>query len=136
MKIFASYYIFSILFLVFLVMEKTEAKIQQEAIMKIWNEMPETRLCLFHVPNGMNIDARQGAKFKAQGVISGVPDLVFVWAGKTHYIEVKTENGYLSKNQKALHQKWAEQGVEVKVMRSSDEIVNFISQLTGRNKPF
>jgi len=117
-------------------MEQTEAKIQQEAIMKIWNEMPETRLCLFHVPNGMNIDARQGAKFKAQGVISGVPDLVFVWQGKTHYIEVKTPQGYLSKNQKALHQKWMEQGVFVNVFRSSAEIVDFIATTVGRNKPF
>jgi len=117
-------------------MEQTEAKIQQEAIMKIWNEMPETRLCLFHVPNGMNIDARQGAKFKAQGVISGVPDLVFVWAGKTHYIEVKTPTGYLSKNQKALHAKWSEQGIDVKVFRSSEEIVDFIAKLVAQNKPF
>jgi len=135
MKKTASYYKPKHLICVVLGMEKTEAKIQQEAIMKIWNEMPETRLCLFHVPNGMNIDARQGAKFKAQGVISGVPDLVFVWQGKTHYIEVKTENGYLSKNQKALHAKWSEQGIDVKVMRSSDEIVQFIAQLVGRNIP-
>jgi hypothetical protein len=117
-------------------MEQTEAKIQQEAIMKIWNEMPETRLCLFHVPNGMNIDARQGAKFKAQGVISGVPDLVFIWQGKTHYIEVKTQTGYLSKNQKTLHAKWSEQGVEVKVMRTSEEIVSFIRKQVEQNKLF
>ena len=124
------------LFFVTFGMEQTEAKIQQEAIMKIWNEMPETRLCLFHVPNGMNIDAKQGAKFKARGVISGVPDLVFVWQGKTHYIEVKTQIGVLSKNQKALHAKWSEQGVKVEVMRSSEEIVSFIRKLVEQNKLF
>jgi len=104
--------------------------------MKIWNEMPETRLCLFHVPNGMNIDARQGAKFKAQGVISGVPDLVFVWQGKTHFIEVKTKTGVLSKNQKSLHQKWKEQGVEVEVIRTSGEIVDFIKKQVEQSKLF
>ena len=104
--------------------------------MKIWNEMPETRLCLFHVPNGMFSNAREGAKFKAQGVISGVPDLIFVWNGITHYIEVKTQTGYLSKNQKTLHAKWSEQGVEVKVMRTSEEIVSFIRKQVEQNKLF
>jgi len=107
----------------------SEGKIQQEAILHIWNRLPETRLCLFHVPNGMFTNAREGAKFKAQGVIAGVPDLVFIWAGKTHYIEVKTEKGNLSKPQIELHQKWAEQGVVVNVFRSSQEIINFISQI-------
>lgn len=115
--------------------EQTEARIQQEAFMKIWNEMPETRLCLFHVPNGMNIDARQGAKFKAQGVISGVPDLVFVWAGKTHYIELKTASGVLSKNQKSLHAKWAEQGIKVHVMRSAEQIISFVREVVSQSKP-
>lgn len=113
----------------------SESKIQQVAIMEIWNKLPQTRLCLFHVPNGMFSNAREGAKFKAHGVISGVPDLVFVWAGKTHYIEVKCEKGKLSENQKALHQKWMEQGVEVKVMRSSDEIIQFVRKLVEQDTP-
>ena len=102
--------------------------------MYIWNTMPETRLCLFHVPNGMFTNAREGAKFKAQGVIAGVPDLVFVWNGKTHYIEVKTEKGRLSEQQKALHQKWAEQGVVVVVCRSSEEIISLVSELVRQSK--
>lgn len=113
--------------------EKTEAKIQQEAIMRIWNELPQTRLCLFHIPNGMMSDARIGAKFKAQGVISGVPDLVFVWCGKTHYIEVKCEKGRLSENQKKLHEKWSEQGVDVMIFRTSEEIFNFIHRIVSQN---
>jgi len=113
----------------------SESKIQQVAIMEIWNKLPQTRLCLFHVPNGMFSNAREGAKFKAQGVISGVPDLVFIWKGKTHYIEVKCEKGKLSENQKALHQKWMEQGVEVKVMRSSEEIIQFVRKLVEQDTP-
>lgn len=112
----------------------SESKIQQVAIMEIWNKLPQTRLCLFHVPNGMFSNAREGAKFKAQGVISGVPDLVFVWNGKTHYIEVKCEKGKLSENQKALHQKWMEQGVSVNVMRSSEEIIRFVTKLVSPDK--
>jgi len=115
-------------------MEKTESKIQQDAIMEIWNKLPETRLCLFHVPNGMFSNAREGAKFKAQGVIAGVPDLVFIWAGKTHYIEVKTAKGNLSPQQKALHQKWAEQGIFVNVCRSSEEIIAIVGELVQQSK--
>ena len=112
----------------------SESKIQQVAIMEIWNKFPQTRLCLFHVPNGMFSNAREGAKFKAQGVISGVPDLVFVWNGKTHYIEVKCEKGKLSENQKALHQKWSEQGVSVNVMRTSEEIIRFVTELVSQGR--
>jgi len=112
----------------------SESKIQQVAIMEIWNKLPQTRLCLFHIPNGMFSNAREGAKFKAQGVISGVPDLVFVWNGKTHYIEVKCEKGKLSENQKALHQKWMEQGVSVNVMRSSEEIIRFVTELVSQGR--
>jgi hypothetical protein len=112
----------------------SESKIQQVAIMEIWNKLPQTRLCLFHVPNGMFSNAREGAKFKAQGVISGVPDLVFVWNKKTHYIEVKCEKGKLSENQKALHQKWMEQGVSVNVMRTSEEIIRFVTELVSPDK--
>ena len=112
----------------------SESKIQQVAIMEIWNKLPQTRLCLFHIPNGMFSNAREGAKFKAQGVISGVPDLVFVWNGKTHYIEVKCEKGVLSKNQIALHQKWMEQGVSVNVMRSSEEIIRFVTELVSQGR--
>lgn len=112
----------------------SESKIQQVAIMEIWNKLPQTRLCLFHVPNGMFSNAREGAKFKAQGVISGVPDLVFVWNGKTHYIEVKCEKGKLSENQKALHQKWMEQGVSVNVMRSSEQIIRFVTELVSQGR--
>ena len=112
----------------------SESKIQQVAIMEIWNKLPQTRLCLFHIPNGMFSNAREGAKFKAQGVISGVPDLVFVWNGETHYIEVKCEKGVLSKNQIALHQKWMEQGVSVNVMRSSEEIIRFVTELVSQGR--
>jgi len=112
----------------------SESKIQQVAIMEIWNKLPQTRLCLFHIPNGMFSNAREGAKFKAQGVISGVPDLVFVWNGKTHYIEVKCEKGVLSKNQIALHQKWMEQGVSVNVMRTSEEIIRFVTELVSQGR--
>ena len=104
--------------------------------MEIWNKLPQTRLCLFHIPNGMFSNAREGAKFKAQGVISGVPDLVFVWNGKTHYIEVKCEKGVLSKNQIALHQKWKEQGVDIHVMRTSEEIIRFVSKFVEQDKLF
>jgi hypothetical protein len=114
-------------------MEKSESAIQQEAIMHIWNKMPQTRLCLFHVPNGMFTNAREGAKFKAQGVIAGVPDLVFIWAGKTHYIEVKTEKGNLSKPQVELHKKWAEQGVKIYVARSAQCVIDFVESILAES---
>jgi len=103
-----------------------EEKIQQEIILKMWNEYPETRLCLFHVPNGGYRNALEGAKLKAMGVISGVPDLCLCWGGKSHWIELKAgDAGRLSTAQINLHKKWAENGIEVKVFRSAQGCIDY-----------
>ena len=63
---------------------------------------------LAHVPNGGNRDAREGASLKAQGVKSGVPDIVMPFPKNKNaglWIELKIEkirnslNGGLSDNQ-------------------------------------
>ena len=103
-----------------------EEQIQQEIILKMWNEYPQTRGYLFHVPNGGQRNAREGAKLKAMGVISGVPDLCLCWGGKSHWVELKAgESGRLSSKQVELHQKWAEQGVEVRVFRTASEAIDY-----------
>ncbi len=79
---------------------------------------------LFHVPNGGQRHAVVAAKLKGQGVKSGVPDLCLpvprlgcpgLW------IEMKTADGRVSKNQ----QDWIEYlkgaGYRVEVCRSFDE---------------
>lgn len=71
-----------------------------------WTELqkgkyPELSL-LYHVPNGGKRDAIEAARFKAQGVKAGVPDLVLPVARKGFhglYIELKRPGGRVSAHQ-------------------------------------
>jgi hypothetical protein len=111
-------------------MEANEARIQQNAFLRLWNDFPESRGCLFHIANERaSGSAREGAMLKGMGVVPGVPDLCLVWNGCVYWFEVKTATGVLSKAQKALHQKWSEQGVNVRVLRGEEEIYRSVSEI-------
>lgn len=57
----------------------------------------------FAVPNQSNRGAISGGKMKAEGVKSGVSDLVFMMpGGRTAFLEMKKEGGRLSDTQKAF----------------------------------
>lgn len=81
---------------------------EQETLFR-WAELmaqvrwPELRY-LYHVPNGGYRTKAEAGRFRAQGVKSGVPDIVLPAArGQYHglYIELKrTEGGRLSSDQK------------------------------------
>jgi len=73
---------------------------------------PELRL-LFHIPNGRSRDKAEAANFKRAGVKPGVPDLCLpVPRGRYHglYIEMKTEKGAESKEQRWWREELTAQG--------------------------
>ena len=58
---------------------------------------------VFSIPNGANVDARNRKRLKEEGLLPGVPDLFIpVPCGDKHglFVEVKSQTGYLSKEQK------------------------------------
>lgn len=68
---------------------------------------PQYRGLLFAVPNGSRRDAVTGSKLKAEGVIPGVSDLIFL-KKNSHYcgllIEMKRPKGKQSQSQKDWEQ--------------------------------
>lgn len=85
----------------------TEAQ-HQSALIK-WSQLPQIRArypelkLLHHIPNGGRRDPIEAKHLKAQGVKPGVPDLCLPVARGTYhglYIEMKTETGRPSDNQK------------------------------------
>ena len=85
----------------------TEAQ-HQAALIK-WSQLPQVRekypelKLLHHIPNGGKRDSIEAKHLKIQGVKSGVPDLCLPVARKNYhglYIELKTETGRPSDNQK------------------------------------
>lgn len=95
-----------------------------------WTEKPATlarwpELILFHaIPNGGDRDVRVAIKLKAEGVKSGVPDMMLpVVSGGFHglYIELKVEGNKPTENQEWWHRQLAAQGYAVFVCYSYPE---------------
>lgn len=107
-------------------MKSTES-IEQQTLIQ-WAKMqtavyPELDL-LYHIPNGGKRNIATATRLKKEGVKAGVPDLCLpVPRGKWHglYIEMKEQNGKVSKNQEWWIKKLQEQGYYVAVCYGWEE---------------
>lgn len=104
----------------------SEDKLQSLCYQWFWNNFPDYRRCLFHVPNGGYRNLKEAAKLKAIGVLAGVPDLLLVVNGSLVAFELKTQTGRLSDKQKMVHSAWIAQGIPVHVVRSLQEFQQLI----------
>jgi len=104
----------------------TETQLQAQIFQYHWNNVPTERGLLFHVNNKAR-NAIEGAKFKAMGVVAGVSDLIYLKpGGKPILIEIKTDNGTQSTEQKKweLHVKSA--GYQYLICKSLEEFIKII----------
>lgn len=101
----------------------------QSALIK-WTQQPQVRsrfpelALLHHIPNGGRRDAIEAKHLKAQGVKKGVPDLCLPVAKEGYhglYIEMKTETGRLSSDQKWWLSELKKQGYCSVVCRGWEE---------------
>ena len=60
--------------------------------------------------------------------ISGVPDRIVLLNSKLSFVELKTETGKLSKRQEIVFDQLGEQGFPVHVLRSIDDVEDFICE--------
>ena len=72
----------------------------------------------FHVPNGGKRGKAEAGRLKAMGTLAGIPDLIVLVAGKCHGLELKTDTGRLSREQKAVAERFRRAGCEYEVARS------------------
>lgn len=76
----------------------------------------------FHAANGGWRTASEGAQFQALGVLPGIPDIgVIASGGCVYWIEVKSDEGTLSKAQRAVHERFMLMSVPYAVCRSIDD---------------
>lgn len=83
----------------------------------------------FHVPNGEKRDPRTAAKLQAMGVRPGVSDLVVIVGGRAHFIELKTEKGRVSVDQKVFLADAETAGCTTHVVRSMKELGDALSDI-------
>jgi len=99
-------------------------------------EWPELRL-LYHIPNEGKRSRRTGARLKAEGLKSGVPDICLPVARGGHhglYIELKRrKDSKVTKEQLEWIADLVAQGYVAAVCRGCDEAISLITRyLTGR----
>lgn len=101
----------------------TEDKIQMYIVSFLETTLPKGAV-VFHVPNGSGVmgGARKGAKLKAMGLKSGVPDLVVLAQNKAVFIEVKNEKGRLAQSQKDFAESAKALGFDWFLARSIDDV--------------
>lgn len=99
-----------------------EARLCQEIALALRNAcLDGKKIVWFHVPNESNGGARFGRSLNAIGRIAGAPDYVLITEGSTLLVEVKTDTGKLSQNQR-MFSAWCEDcGVKYRTVRSLEE---------------
>lgn len=111
----------------------TEIQLQAKCFQWLWNNVPQSRGLFFHVPNGGSRNAIEGMQLKASGVVSGIPDCLFIPSGKVYGFEFKTHNGRLSPQQEKIHATWRANGITVYVIRSCTDFYDSVAPIIKRH---
>lgn len=111
----------------------SEDQIQATFFQAIWNRFPETRFCLFAIPNGSTRDIREAAKLKATGLVAGQPDMTLIWGGKAYGFEFKTNSGVVSASQRQVHLAWKAQDTPVYVLRDPNTAIDIVEAIIANS---
>jgi hypothetical protein len=64
----------------------------------------------------------RGAQWKSRGAKAGVPDILIVFGGTAHWVELKSAKGQLSPAQKECAEHLLHAGCQYKLARSIDDV--------------
>jgi hypothetical protein len=97
----------------------------------IWFKLQYPKLLIHHSPNGGKRDAREAARFKTMGTVSGFPDL-FIPIAKHGFhglfIEMKAGSNKLTKNQHNVISILKESGYKCEVCYNLDEFMKVVNE--------
>lgn len=112
----------------------TEDQFCAKAFTRIWNEIPETRRLLIHIPNEAKRSKIEWVQMKAKGLMPGAPDYIFFWKGKCYAIEAKDPSkGRISPDQHKVHDAIKIQNIPVYIVYSEDEFFSLIKSIVYGN---
>lgn len=95
---------------------------------------PEISYLLFHPKNGGKSNVIEGGRFKRMGVRKGIADLILLVANQDFTalaIELKTEKGRQSTEQKEWQKLCEKNNIKYVVIRSLSEFINTIKNYLG-----
>lgn len=95
-----------------------------------WLRLRHPNVFAFHCPNGGKRGLAEAARFKAMGVVPGIPDLLIFERRGEHpglAIELKAPKGVLSENQKRVHELLRERSWRVVLVRDLDTFASEVA---------
>lgn len=122
---------------------KNEESIMQQAVIRWWDEisMAHYRIpshLLFSIPNGGRRDPKSMVFLKREGLRNGVCDLFLsVPCGRWHglYVELKTDTGRVSDEQKAFIDDVCDRGYVAVICRSEEDAKKMILEYLALGAP-
>jgi hypothetical protein len=87
----------------------------------------EPRHCIFSVPNGGYRKKSEAVTLRATGLLPGVSDLIIIQPKRIIFVEVKTEIGVQSDQQKAFEETVKYLGFEYYLVRSLEDLQRIIT---------
>lgn len=112
-----------------------ERDLQIQCVRRHWIQYP--KILLHHSPNGGKRNKFEAEKFRLMGTRSGFPDIFIVVAKRGYhglFIEMKTDTGSLTKNQKEVHELMKSEGYYVVVAKSFEEFCMIEDWYLGEEK--
>lgn len=106
-----------------------ELKLQQDCYKFFWNQYPNLRGCLWRVENERKRSKYEQMIAKSTGLVSGVSDMMMVFNGEFHAIELKTESGRQTESQKKWQETIEKQGGTYYIIRTLEEFQNLIKRI-------
>lgn len=111
----------------------SEIQLQAKIFQHYWNNHPQTRGLIFHVPNGGKRSKIEASQLKASGVVAGIPDLIALNNGMCYGIELKRDEGKwkVSDEQAKIHAAWKANGIPVYVCDDYESAISIINGIFG-----
>ncbi len=100
--------------------ESSENKIQSQIFLWHWNSFPSERGLIFEVSNNP-VNAIDGARRKAIGMVAGVSDLIYLHPSGCIGLEIKTPSGRQGKKQAWWQSVVEANGYRYFILRSLDD---------------
>jgi hypothetical protein len=104
-----------------------ENQFQAATFRYINNNYPKTRGLCFHVPNESASSDIMRMKLSAMGVVSGIPDIVFV--SPVFGLELKMPKGKQSDKQKHIQNVWESNGIPYYLCRNAEEVLSILENV-------
>lgn len=95
-----------------------------------WFKREYPKYLIFSIPNGEFRHKTVALRLKAEGLLSGIPDLCVITNDKLFWIEMKAEKGRLSNSQKEVQKKMQELNQEVYTCFSFEEFKDLLQKVT------